>query len=363
MLESLKEKVFERNKNADDISDMPMWRMGMSLTATWAWGISIAIGITIMHSKGMAPFLVWVIPNILAIPFFAVVHAKLPGVSEWPKWRPFLLFILSVIVYAIIMNMQFINLALSSGTDLATFQFLSSAHSTYAVIGVALGIALFINKTGFRGSVLTDIGQYGIQVFGATALIIAGLIMGTRADVVWLVEGTSNWWLSWSALSTLFAIMTHGGEWQRLQSLNTESDKLRAGAYGGLFFGLYMILVAGAGLVFTGNFVLSLLFLIIVLSVATSSLDSSISAAQWIFQQFDRSAYWGTAFAVLVILLWPYAIQSSIMDFYQLISDIRMKLIGGLLGITAVYAATRSERFNELLVKYRVLREEKTIDT
>lgn len=362
MFESVKELLFERSKKADDISDMPIWRMGASLTASWAWGISIAIGITIMHSKGMLPFIIWVVPNILAIPFFALVHAKLPGVKKWPKWKPFLAFILSVVIYAMLMNLQFIDMALSSGTDLATFQFLTATQSQYAVIGVGLLVALFINKTGFRGSVITDVGQYIVQVVGALSIVIAGLVLGTRADVVWLVDGTSNWWLSWSSLSVLFAIMTHGGEWQRLQSLKTEKDKLWAGAYGGLFFGLYMILVAAAGLVFEGTLVLSLLFLIIVLSVATSTLDSSISAAQWIFQQFNRSAYWGTAFAVAVILLWPFAIQSSIMDFYQLISDIRMRLIGGLLGITTVYAATKSEWFNSMLNQYGILRSGPELD-
>jgi hypothetical protein len=362
MIDQVKELFLERNRNADNISDMNDWRMGMSLTATWAWGISIAIGITIMHSKGMLPFIIWVIPNILAIPFFAFVHAKVPGVDKWTKWRPFLLFILSVIIYAILMNLQFINLALSSSTDLATFQFLTSTQSTYAVIGIGLLIALFINKTGFRGSVLTDIGQYSTQILGALSIIIAGLVLGTRADIVWVVEGTSDWWLSWSALSTLFAIMTHGGEWQRMQSLNNADQKLRVGAYGGLFFGFYMLLVAGAGLVFEGTLLMSLFFLIIVLSVATSSLDSSVSAAQWIFQQFNRSPYWGTLFAIAVVLVWPFAIESSVMEFYQLIVDIRMKIIGGLLGITVVYAATTSEKFNYLVKKYGILRDSAKIE-
>lgn len=316
-LEALRNALLKRDQDADDISDLPLWRVGISMTASWAWGISIAIGITIMHSKGVLPYIVWVVPNVLAIPFIALTYSKIPDMKKWTKWTPFLIFLLFSLMYALLLNMKFINLALSGGTDLATFQFLSGNTAFYVVLATGLIIALYINRTGLRGSVFTDIGQYTVQLLGTLALVVAGLALSTRADVAWMAQGTTNWWITVSGLSTLTGIIDNGAQWQRLESLGADRDRLVAGLFGGLFFGVYMLLVTAAGFLFEGTMIMSFIFLVIVFSVATSTMDSAISAIQWVFGHLGNTHYWGTGLAMITVLSWPLIIDSSITSFYQ----------------------------------------------
>jgi len=354
-LSSLRDALLERDEGAENISDMPLWRVGMSMTASWAWGISIAIGITIMHSKGILPFIVWVVPNVLAIPFIALTYSKIPDMKKWAKWTPFLVFLLLSLMYALLLNMQFINLALSGGTDLATFGFIGEGTSLYVVLATGLLVTLYINKKGLRGSALTDVGQYSIQILGTLALVIAGLVLGTRADVSWMVQGTTNWWITVSGIATLFSIIDNGAQWQRLEALTSNHDRLKAGLYGGLFFGGYMALVTVAGFLFEGTMIMSLIFLVIVFTVATSTMDSAISAIQWVFKRFGQSPQWGTGLAIMTVLGWPLLIGSPVTSIYQTWSNFQVRIIGGLLVFTALYSAAQSSKIYELASRYQLV--------
>lgn len=359
----LNRQFLKHDADADDVSDVPVWRMGLSMSTTWSWGITIAIGFAIMHGRGILPFIVWVVPNVLAIPFFGVLRTKLSSLRYWPRWTPWLLLLVFVELFAIVLNLKFIQEALGGGADIPTHAFLSPGMREIAVIGIGLIVVLYIHRKGFRGSIITDTGQYIVQVGGVLSIIVVGLIYGTQADVQWLtMEGDTFWWLRISFIAMLFAILTHGQQWQRMESFTDDRDRIIASLYGGAFFGLYMVLVSIAGLLFDGSLLLSIIFFIIVLAVATSSIDSAVAALQWLLETLGGKRYWGSLLAIAAVFGWRAIMQSSATAVWQVFADIRWKLVAVGLALTLLYSATRSDRLNTLLHRYNVILPGHTLD-
>lgn len=51
-------------------------KMGVSLAASWAWGVSVVVGMEIFQGKGLAAFVIWAAGNSLALLLFGLLSLK-----------------------------------------------------------------------------------------------------------------------------------------------------------------------------------------------------------------------------------------------------------------------------------------------
>lgn len=331
--------LFKRSASADDVDDYTASRMGVSMAATWSWGAAIAVGIAIMHNKGLLPFIVWTIGNVLSIPAFGYLYSKVPNVKNWQKLPPFVLLWAFIGVFAIVMNLNALKAGLGGGVDIMSHTFMPEPYLTPFVMAVGLGIAWFIHKKGIRGSVLTDVGQFALQFIGAGTLIIAGLLIGARGDVEWHMNPGSGW-MPEAFLGIISGATASGMQWQRIEHA-ADNKKYKSTLYGGLYFGIFMILVTICGYVFDGSFWVSVPFLITVIAVATSTTDSGAASLQFVTEKFKTRVEGGSILAVVATVIYPLVSGWGLVDIWSFYAGVRWKVIAVLLVATLIYNAAR----------------------
>lgn len=347
--------LFKHLKNTDDISRYTNWRIGLSCAASWSWGVSIAVGIAIMHTMGLLPFFIWTIGNILALPLFGFVRRYLPASKNWLKFTPLFLLFIYVEYFAVTLNLQAIRSALGGGIDISSFAFLRQELIIPVVIITGLFIVWFINRYGLKGSVLTDIGQYTVQLLGVITLAITGYFLGTRADLLWITPDGRNWIL-FGFLGIITGALGTGHQWQRFMAIK-QQDVLKVGLWGGFFFGIYMIFVYLSGLFFTQHIVLGIIFLIIILSVATSTIDSGVAGLQFIAKKFKLDPRTGSVVAIVAVLVWPFLSESGLTNLWSTMAKLRYPAVLIGIGLTILYHIFKfkGEKVKRFLQKYWVM--------
>lgn len=345
LLKSIKLFFLKRDRNADDVSGFSAKRMGVSMAATWSWGAAIAVGIAIMQTKGMFPFLVWTAGNIMSIPFFGLLYTKVRGVRKWKKWTPFLFLWGFIGVFAIVMNLNALKAALGGGTDIVGYQFVSEPYLTPLVLLVGLLIAWFIHKKGLRGSVLTDVGQFTLQFIGVLGIILMGILTGAEAEINWMLPAAQSWIIP-AFLGIITGATASGMQWQRLESA-AEDKKFMSTIWAGLYFGIFMVLVGFAGYVFDGSLAVSIPFLICVLAVATSTTDSGASSLHFVSNELFHKVGLGTIVALIAVIVFPMVSDWGLTKIWGFYAGVRWKVVAFLLVVTV---------FRNLVTSKKVIR-------
>ena len=348
--------ILQHKAGVDDLSGYPNWRIGLSSAASWSWGVSIAVGMAIMRTMGLLPFFVWTFGNILSIPLFGFVRRYLPFSKHWTRFTILFLLFLFVEFFAVTLNLQAIRAALGGGIDISSFAFMREDIIIPLVLALGLAIALFINRYGLKGSVFTDIGQYSIQLLGVVALAIASFFLGSRAELPWITTDGREWVLL-AFLGIITGALGTGHQWQRFSNVD-DKNAFRVGLWGGFFFGVYMLFVFLSGLYFTQQIVLGGIFLVIVLSVATSTIDSAVAGLQFIAMRFRLDPRIGTAVAVVAIVIWPFQADLGLTSLWTILAQVRYPTVLVAIVLTIMVhlsKSLRSERIRSLLVKYKLV--------
>lgn len=333
--------------HTDDIQNYPNWRVGASCATSWAWGVSIAVGMAIMQTKGLLPFFVWTAGNILALPLFAIVRTYLPASKHWLNFTPLFLLFVFVEYFAITLNLQAIQSALGGGIDISSFVFIREDLITPLVLALGLFIVWYINRWGLKGSILTDVGQYAIQMVGVILLAGAGFLLGERNDLLW-IAGDGQSWMVPAFLGIITGALATGHQWHRF-SMIKEENILRVGLWGGLFFGVYMFFVFLSGLYFNEHIVLGAIFLVIILSVATSTIDSSVAGLQFIAKRFKLSPLYGSLLSVVAIGAWPFVIDSGLTSIWTFMAAVRYPVVLSAIALTLLYYLFKSDKVKRIL--------------
>lgn len=346
--------LFSRWSKADDLSLYPNWRVGLSSAASWSWGVSLAVGMSIMYTKGLLPFIIWTTGNILAIPLFGVIRTYFPLSRHWPRFIfPMVILFLFVEFFCIVLNLQGILTGFGGNVKgIVSYSFLSPATAKYAVMAIGLFVVWYIHKGGLRMSVLTDYGQYAIQLLGTILLATLGYFIGGHHDITWVINdpktGLSGLeWAKFGFFGIIVGAMGTSHHWQRFHAIK-EENILKVSLWGGLWFGVYMFFVGLTGLFFSSNIVLGTIFVIIMIALGTSSIDSAIAgieydAVQLGFKKIDLHYPWiarkektftiypykiATLVSVIAVLFWPYFAGGSMADLWTFMAAQRLKIVG-----------------------------------
>lgn len=353
-----KDLLIKRQKYADSIADYPNWRVGLSCAASWSWGISLVVGMATMRTKGILPFMIWTTGNILALPLFGFLRTYFPASRNWLRFIPLLMIFIMMEFFSIIINLQAILSGLGGGIDISSFVFLPQSTATYVVIIIGLFVVWYIHKGGLRMSVLTDIGQYAVQLLAVIFLAVAGYIIGVEKNFLWVQPGGLEW-ARVGFLGILCGALSIGHQWQRFSSIKEESI-LRTSLWAGFFFGIYMLFVGLTGLFFTKHIVLGIGFLITMLALATSSIDSGVAGLQYVLGRFKIKPFYASILAVLIIICWPFIVGSTgITKLWTIMALIRSPVIYLFIVLTILVTFARplqNEKFERALKKvYMIL--------
>ena len=71
------------NQNFQKYLKISNLKMGLSMAASWAWGVSLAVSFSILETKGFIPFAIWGFCNVSALLVFGMFTLKYPAYLNW----------------------------------------------------------------------------------------------------------------------------------------------------------------------------------------------------------------------------------------------------------------------------------------
>lgn len=239
-------------------------RVGVSLTASWAWGVSIVVGMQVFQEKGVAAFTLWAAGNSLALLLFGVLALKVKGgltLHDVTGSKFMHGFAFAIQFFSVLANMTALKIA-------AAILGLPPLIFTICICAVVIA---YIWRGGLKASIETDLLQFMIWMVLLLAVILLGGCSGDGREIA-LSSFADVRWATWGAVTLIAAPFVDQQLWQRRFALRENS--LKPFVVGAVCFAAYMVLVGFAAYYNVGGVVIGL----VVLMVAMSTLDSAFMA-------------------------------------------------------------------------------------
>lgn len=308
--------------------------------------------IAFMYTKGIIPALFWVAGNILSMPLFGFVKVKIPEFKKWINFIPFILFSLFIATMAVIMNMQALLIGLGGGQDVASYHFLNNSYSVPSIIILSLAILLFIYKYGLRGSVLTDLGYYTLQMI--SVVLLAVLSMGISRFTInpslqLITPSGIGWVFPLGFLGIISGVFTDPMMWQRFEQ---KEKTIKLSLWGGFWFGFYMFFVVFTGLFFQPTLLLGILLLIVIFALATSTIASAIASIQFLTKKIGIGKISGLVMALIGIITWPYLMDLGMANIWGIYAGYRWKVVTGMIAISLLGHYILKKEYNEKIITF-----------
>lgn len=234
----------------------------LSIFASWAWGVSILVGMDVVMKKGIGAFAVWASANALALALYGWLtrkHASLEDVLP-AKARP--VYIAAMIViqwFSLLVNLTAIRTGISM-----------MGLPGYLEIVVPICVfGLWVFLRGYSGAVWSDVIPGVLWM----ALLALGIVIGIRNPSGEIVQtsGGDYLWAMWSAIMLFSGPIMDRQMWQRRRSVGSHTPFYLAAG----IFALYMVLVGLSAFFLRGH---STILGVVVILVAGSTLASALSA-------------------------------------------------------------------------------------
>lgn len=302
-------------------------KVAISAMASWAWGVSIVVGVQILQQRGYIAYLIWAIANSLALPVYDVVHRKLNAIGDILTKKP-------VKVYKIIIQLFCVYIQLT-----AIRQVGGSTGLIPGIYGIVVPIILGVLSIvmvaigGLRRAINNNIWQFALIIAGCLFGIFAGLLLKRDVEPMALIgNGRDITWAVWSAAMLFTGPFVDHQHYQRVRY--AEKVEPRAYRNAGILFGVYMVLV----LIFahyTDNTMTGIAFMVVTFGVALSTLDSAVTA---LVELTGRVV--GAALSAAVIVLFAVLQSGTVMDVWSINGSIRVFVVAAIL----VYAVAKERR-------------------
>lgn len=342
--------------------DFPNWRIGLSSAAGWSWGVSLAVGMSILYTKGILPFMVWTTGNILALPAFALTKTYLPLSNHWPRFVfPIIILFIFVEFFCIVLNLQGLLSGFGGNVKgIASYQFLTNKIALYIVAAIGVFIVWYIHKGGLRISVLTDFGQYATQLIAVIFMASAGFVIGGENNVVWIAinpqTGVSGLeWAWFGFFGIIVGAIGASQHWQRFEAIEAK-NVVRVSWWGAFFFGIYMVFVGLTGFFFTEHILLGLTFLIAMIALASSSIDSAVAGLEYVAGRLGLKPYIASLVGLLAVTTWFLTCgEKTIVSVWSFMAHLRLPTVAIFFVGTLFLTLANSPKVKEWLIKNGLL--------
>lgn len=279
-----------------------MWKksklMGISVAASWAWGTSLIVGQQIAQQRGLAAWSLWAVANVMTLVLFGWLYEtkRIPkGVYDNKAVKAF-----GSVIQAFCLLIQ-LNIVRNILQDMG----IGPVASYIVATSIGAVAMLWMALRGLRGSVQTDVIQWGLLCASVIAILFVGVVSDVPRHVFPASGRGDIMWGLWSAVILLSAPIGDVQHWQRAKAMDG-----RAYLVGAAWFAVYMVgVLLMACMQF--NQVMNVLLLISVLCVTTSTMDSVAVALHDIGGRkvglavgMTICAFWGVLADIGVIELW-----------------------------------------------------------
>lgn len=294
--------------------------MGLSITATWAMGLSVVVGMEIVQTKGALAFLLYALANSLTLLLFGWIANKSEAkkVRELLETKVYKTIMILMMFMSILMNLTAIKKAMSMLQLSPVF--------TLSFIFILFLIVFF---KGFDINVQLDVLQIcmwlGLMIGAAFTSIYA-----EKLELPALTSSNFNWALY--SMLLLFTVPPMDRQlWQRVDAMRHKT--MKPFAYATVLMAIHLALVyflASRGDVAT------IVIAIIILLVAGSTLQSALSA----ISTFGSTTKQGRAWMLIAFLgaSTTLALDISLLTLWSAYGAFRLPFGIFLIGV-AVYGA------------------------
>ena len=238
-------------------------RKGMTIAATWAWGVSVIVGMQIFQSRGIEAFAIWALANSLALALVGWLFSKVPAnttklANIMPVWA-------NVPYTGITYLIQFFSVLVNVTAIKTAFGMLGiGGYWTLFAAVIFAGVFLWGFGHVVRGNVLK------FALWMTLLVLLAAAVWGGSGNITHSAMPDIHWAL-YGALILFCAPILDQQMWQRRAAFGAG---IRPFVLASGMFAAYMVLVglvaASGG---SGGIVA-----VIVLLVAGSTLASALSA-------------------------------------------------------------------------------------
>lgn len=266
----------------------------ISIASSWAWGVSIVVGMNVFSAKGIGAFLIWASANALALAVFGWASRSHDDFeSVVPRWthKPYHVVMMLIQWFCLLVNITAIQL----GTSMIGL----SPIVSWLVIATIF--VLWIIWKGYVATVWTDI--YPALIWMGTLAMSMWFVQDSQVINLVTSQNTDYKWALWGAVILFAGPFMDRQMWQRRKSVG-ESKPFYIAA---LYFAVYMLLV-GCAAVFLSDH--KQIIGAVILLIASSTLSSSLSAISSFFASVRKARMWMVVFLgmALVATLPSYSI-------------------------------------------------------
>lgn len=234
----------------------------LSIFASWAWGVSILVGMDVMMKKGLGAFIIWASANALTLALYGWLTRKHDSIEEAlpAKARP--------VYVAAMMVIQWFSLMVNL-TAIRTGISMMGLPGYLEIVVPILVFGLWVFLRGYSGAVWSDVIPGVLWL----VLLAVGIAIGIQSPSGELVQTSGNdyLWAMWSAVMLFSGPIMDRQMWQRRRSVGSHTPFYLAAG----IFALYMILVGLSAFFLHGH---PVILGVVIILVAGSTLASALSA-------------------------------------------------------------------------------------
>ncbi len=309
----------------------PMIYYAMSIAASWAGVGSMMNSITLTHTYGLIPSLIWGLGNSVACMLFGLVAYHLPAMRMLMRTKTMQYLIGIMSVFQLWINMNGIR-------EICTDTVLGTTGGTIVVYAVCIGFIILLLRFGLIRNVLTDSVSW-YAVYGLVVLMTLLAYQQSGGKTIPIAMGTE--WANLQegitkGLLLLPGPFTYPYFYALLDYNDSNCDKTTKtdikGSFllGGVLFGAYMLFTYALATVEFSP-LLNLIKAALVSLIGISTLSTFLYSEYIVFGK-----KLGLLIDSLAVLFWPLLISMGVMGVWTLMAEIRIYLIAVLLAIALV---------------------------
>ena len=333
----------------EKFKENPLMYYGLSIAASWAGVGSLLNTGTITKTLGICPALIWTAANVFACVLFGLVINKLPALREVINFKPVKYLLAFMGIFHIWLNANGIR-------EIFSDTVIGSAGGEIIAYAVAGAFIFLLLWRGMIRNVLTDsFGWLTVYAIVAFIAVVAFIQSGGEfhaipagLDANSITEGAYKAFLLLPGPFTFvyfYALLDYN---DNNADATKKVDMTKAFAFGGLFFGAYMVFAFALAFVdFPPE--LNLLKAVLISLIAISTLSTFIYS---IYLVFGRKI--GLLIDVIAVALWEQFMELGVMGVWQLVASIRSYLVGAMILAAIVISvrrknekSTRTQTINE----------------
>lgn len=287
----------------------------LSLAASWAWGVSIIVGMQTIQTKGVIPFLIWAIANSLALPLFGIIAFRIRKLEQVINNKIVQIFTTAIMVFCLWIQMN------SVYEEIMATGFFAEVLSRIITIILSVAMAIYLFWDGLNRNIRIDKVLWIICYAVLLGMAVLGLVSKAKTYHLQSYTNPSDLSWAWNTVPILFAgPIMNIQNWQMADKLREEGRVERAHILAGIFFAIYLSIVFILSM-FHFSSAMNLVMVLAILCIALTTMDSAIVGMQKI-----GGRKIGLSLALVTITAWPLVIPMGVLDLWTFMGNRRKEV-------------------------------------